>query len=148
MPEIITTERISLGARARDWTEAVRASAQLLQRDGSITQQYVDAIFESFAVNGGYMIVVPGVVLAHARPERGAVRTALSVLTLREPVLYDDAAAQQLSVVLTFAAVDDTEHVALLQGLARVLVDSGALELLKTTDDVDAVMSLLAVAGK
>jgi len=140
----ITSERVELGAEVEDWTEAIRRSAAPLVRDGSITPEYVEAIFDSFATNGGYMIVVPGVVLAHARPERGAARTAMSVLTLRDPVPYADDPTRPLSVVLTFAAVDADEHVTLLQHLAQVLVDPEALAVLRSTRDVQAVLALLA----
>lgn len=143
MSSPVTRDRISLQAQADDWTGAIRASADLLLREGCITENYVDAIFASFEKNGDYMIVVPGVVLSHARPEHGALVTSMSLLTLSAPVPFTPSPGKDISVVFTLAARDSNEHLNVMRTLAEVLVDDDALAELTTTTDVERVLALL-----
>jgi len=139
----MTADRMALQAAVPSWDAGVRASSALLVRDGFVTPAYVAEIFAGFAANGSAMVVAPHVVLAHARPEHGAVRTGLSLVTAVEPVPLAGDAAIPLSVFFTFAAVDAVEHLALLQRLARVLVDETALAVLRTSADTDRVLGML-----
>lgn len=143
MASSVPHHRVRLQEEAEDWTAAIRASAELLRADGCITGEYVDAIFESFATNGDYMIIVPEVVLAHARPQNGALETGLSLLTLRTPVPYTPSPEKTITAVFTLAAADDDAHLALMRGLAEVLVDDGALARLLGSSDVDEVVTIL-----
>jgi len=136
-------ERIVLQASVSDWKQAISQGAEMLIKDGVITPDYLAAIFDSFAQNGSYMIVMPGVVLAHARPGFGALGNGMSVLTLREPVLYDDDPNNPISVIITFAAVNADEHIDLIQRLAKVLIDDAALNQLKNSANTAEVMQIL-----
>lgn len=143
MRPLISPGRIRLQLEAEDWTQAVRESAELLLRDECITPEYVEAIFTSFDTNGDYMIVVPEVVLAHARPESGARETGISLVTLSCPVLYRDDLDKPITVIFTLAASDPERHIEIMQTLAGVLVDSEAVRQIKSSGDVDAVLRLL-----
>lgn len=143
MKPLITPDRIRLQVEVDTWSQGVRESAELLLTDGCITGEYIDAIFTSFETNGDYMIVMPEIVLAHARPEFGALQTGISLLTLRHPVLYRDDAAKPISVIFALAAADPDKHIEMMQALAMVLIDDESTHRLKTSEDVDAVLGLL-----
>jgi len=121
----------------------VRDSAALLLADGCITPGYVDAIFASFVTNGDYMIVMPEILLAHARPEAGALATGISVVTLNRPVLFRDDVAKPITVIFTLAAADASEHLTMMQHLAVILVSSEATRTIKSSRDVDTILDLL-----
>ncbi|MGV8972406.1 MAG: PTS sugar transporter subunit IIA [Rhodoglobus sp.] len=144
MRPLITSGRIRLQQEAGDWTQAVRDSAALLLADGCIAPEYVDAIFASFVTNGDYMIVMPEIVLAHARPESGALVTGISLVTLNRPVLFRDDVAKPIVAIFTLAAADAKEHIAMMQHLALILVDSEATQTIKSSRDVDTILNLLA----
>ena len=144
MGPLITPGRIRLQQDAVDWTQAVRESAGLLLADGCTTSEYVEAIFASFETNGDYMIVMPEVVLAHARPESGALATGISLVTLRRPVLFRDDVTKPISVIFTLAAADASEHIKMMQHLAMTLVDSEASQTIKSSSDVETILGLLA----
>lgn len=147
MPSPLTRDRLSLQADADDWIEAIRTSADLLYASGCVTSDYVEAIFKSFEVNGDYMIVVPEVVLAHARPECGALETGLSLLTLRKSVPFTPSPGKGITAVFTLAARDNDEHLDLMRSLAEVLVNDDALEELLTSGDIDTVMDILTLGS-
>jgi len=144
---LITQDRVRLQVEVDDWTQAVRQSAELLLKDGCITAEYVEAIFTSFDTNGDYMIVMPGVVLAHARPESGALKTGISLMTLRHPVLFRGDIDQPISAVFAMAAGDPGEHIEMMKSLTEVLIDVEATRQIKSSSDVDAVLRLLVPAA-
>lgn len=131
---LIPLSRIRTQVEACDWRDAIKQSAQLLVCDGIITAEYVAAIFESFDANGNYMIIVPGVAIAHARPEKGALSTGLSLVTLRSPAIFDSANGTELSVIFTLAATSNSEHLEAMQTLAELLMDDKRLSTLKVAE--------------
>ena len=140
---LLPTSRLILQAPPSPWRDLVRQSADLLQRDAIITDNYVEAIFASFARNGNYMVIVPRVLLAHARPEEGAVGTGLSLITTSEDVPLGDDAGVPVRLFFTLAAADSSEHLDLLARLADVLVDEASFQELLTTNDSDRVLQMI-----
>lgn len=82
---LLTSDRIEFCDEPLEWEAAVRRVARPLLTSGDITTGYVDAMVTSVAEGGTYIDLGFGVALAHARPESGALRTALSLLRLKEP---------------------------------------------------------------
>lgn len=142
MTTLLPASRITLGASAEDWKDAISQSAALLERDGVIDRRYVEAIFESFEKNGDYMIVVPEVVLSHARPEHGALSTGLSLVTLAQPAIYSPSPERTITAVFTLAATDHEQHLKVMQALAELLIDDEALRTLLSARAKDEVLSL------
>ncbi len=145
MDPLLTRSRIRLGATATDWTLALRESAALLEADDIVGPEYTEAILESFAKNGDYMIVVPEVVLSHARPEHGARRSGMSLLTLADPVVYTPRPDKTITAVFTLAATDEEQHLEVMQALAEILIDDDSLHTVLTSR---APAELLALFGQ
>jgi mannitol/fructose-specific phosphotransferase system IIA component (Ntr-type) len=141
--KLLTTSRVILQAGPEPWSDLVRQSADLLQRDGIITADYVEAIFASFARNGNYMVITPKVLLAHARPEEGALGTGLSLITTSEDVALGDDTSVPVRLFFTLAAADSSGHLDLLARLAEVLVDKASFQELLTTTDADRVLQMV-----
>lgn len=140
---MISSDRVQLQEQPRPWQSLVRDSAALLEQAGITSPAYTDAIFESIERNGDYMVVAPGVLLAHARPEHGALGTGLSLITVQEPVPFNDNPAKPVQLFFTLAATDADTHVALLSTLAMVLVDDALSAELMGSADVDRVIAIL-----
>jgi PTS system ascorbate-specific IIA component len=105
---------------------------------GAVEDRYVDAAVAAVETQGPYMVLAPGVALAHARPEDGAVALGLSVAVLAEPVSFGHPTNDPVDVVLAFGSPDRDQHVGLLAALARQL-RAGLLDDLRTAaGDEDA----------
>jgi PTS system ascorbate-specific IIA component len=127
---------------AADWAAAVDAAAQLLVEAGAATPAYAARGGENLREQGPYVVLAPGLALAHARPEDGARALALSVVTLDPPVAFGHPTNDPVSVVLAFASPDRNAHVGLLAALARRLAD-GLGDQLRTAASDDAAVALL-----
>jgi len=124
--------------RAADWRAAIRSALQPLVAVGAVEDRYVEAAVAAVEMQGPYIVLAPGVALAHARPEDGAVVLGLSVAVLAEPVSFGHPTNDPVDVVLAFGSPDRDQHVGLLAALARQL-RAGLLDDLRTaTGDDDA----------
>lgn len=139
----IPVSRVMLQVPPAPWDDLVRRSAALLERDGITSPQYIEAIFASIDRNGAYMLVAPGVLLAHARPEEGAISTGMSLITTSEEVPFVADPTKGIRLFFTLAAADTTAHLALVSRLAEVLVDANAMAELVASTDPDHVRRLL-----
>jgi PTS system ascorbate-specific IIA component len=133
--------------RAEDWRAAVRAASQLLVDVGAAEPRYVDRCIATVEELGPYMVVAPGVALAHARPEDGAVAVGLSAITLREQVEFGHAENDPVDVVFAFGSPDRDQHVGLLGALARRLTEGLADDLRKAGDESEVTRLMEEVAA-
>ena len=68
---------IMLGVHATDWRDAVRIAGRALRLSGSTRAEYSDRMISVIEEFGAYVVVAPGLALAHARPRaRRAPRRA------------------------------------------------------------------------
>lgn len=141
--DLLTRDTVRLGVRASDRADAIDQAGRVLLEAGAIEQAYVDAMHEREGVMSSYM--GEGFALPHGTDEsrRHVNRAAVAFLQFAEPVVWEDD--DEALAALAIAAKSD-EHVGILATLARVLVDEDKAERLRTTDDVDEVLELLAPA--
>ena len=64
---------------ARDWQTAVRIVGAPLVERRAITQNYLERCIGMVDEAGPYIVIAPGLALAHARPGDGALHLSLSV---------------------------------------------------------------------
>ena len=132
---------------AADWAAAIRAACAPLIAAGAISGHYADRCVEIVAKEGPYIVIAPGIALAHARPEDGARGLALSAVTLAEPVRFGHPDNDPVDLVFTFASPDSNAHVGLLAGLTRDLAGGLADVLRHASTDDEATAYLREVVG-
>lgn len=123
---------------ADDWRAAVRAACEPLVDAGAAEPRYVDRCIATVEELGPYMVVAPGVALAHARPEDGALALGLAVATLQNAVEFGHEENDPVDVVFAFGSPDRDKHVGLLGALARKLIAGLADDLRNATDEEEA----------
>lgn len=131
-----------VGLTAGSWQEAVRASCRLLLAGGAVEERYVERCVEIVDEQGPYIVIAPGIALAHARPEDGACALGLAVTTLSEPVEFGHPENDPVDVVFAFSSPDREQHVALLGLLARAIA-GGLDERMRAVADATAAKSAL-----
>jgi PTS system ascorbate-specific IIA component len=143
LAEHLTEDLIQLRVVAPDWRAAVRAAGELLVRNGKCEAHYIEAMIEAVEEMGPYMVLAPGLALAHARPEDGVLDMGISLVTLDPPVEFGSEANDPVSLVIAFGGVDHKSHIALLADLARFLEDEERREDLSRALDVDEVLQAI-----
>lgn len=140
---LIDPTTLELQVEPAPWRDLMARSAAVLKDQRIVSDNYYPAILDSLARNGAYMLVAPRVLLAHSRPEAGALGTGISLITTREDVLLQDNPAQPVRLFFTLAANNNQAHLELLAHLATVLVDQALLDELMTSTDPARVATII-----
>lgn len=140
--KILTKDFVRTGVSARDWKEAIHEGVKPLLEKGYIEERYEEAILENFKELGPYMVIAPGVVLSHARPENGVVQMGMSIVNLLEGVKFGHETNDPVYLVITLAASDNSSHLELLRELMGILMEDTKLHTLKFEKDLQKVLAL------
>lgn len=135
---------IVLQARADDWRDAVRLAGDALVDSGCATAEYTDAMIRMVDDHGPYIVIAPGLALAHARPGPEVRRDGLSVVTLHTPVAFGHAHNDPVRVVVGLAVHAPDAHLTSVAALANVFNDSSAIAAIAdatTRDEVRAILT-------
>ena len=119
--------------------KAIRASGQLLVEHGAVDPSYVDAMLERDREQSVYMGM--GVAIPHGTNEaKGSVKkTCVTLHQYPGGVLWGDEKAY---LVFGIAGTDG-EHLQVLANVAKALEDESVIEKMRTTTDVDWLLSVL-----
>lgn len=131
LSKLLNHDTIRTCVECRDWQEAVRIGAHLLVAKNSLEERYVETIIDNHQKFGPYMVIAPGIVLAHARPEDGVLQLSMSLITLQHPLMFGNFTNDPVKIVITLGAKDADSH---LEALTQLM------ELLSNEKDMDKIM--------
>lgn len=114
---------IRVSVPAADWREAVTAAGEALASTGAATAAYTAEMIATVEEFGPYIVIAPGIALAHARPSPAVLRAGMSIATLARPVAFGHDTNDPVSLVVGLAAPDEQGHVEALATLAEFLID-------------------------
>jgi len=134
---------ISIGLRVDDWRDAVRAAGGALERSGATTADYTERMVGVIDEFGAYVVIAPGLALAHARPGDDVLTEGLSVVTLAEPVAFGHPHNDPVAVIVGLAVTSSDEHVHFVAELANVFNDEQVIPELARATDAAGIRSLL-----
>ena len=135
---------ISVRATASNWKQAIELAGNALVTSTRTTTQYTEAMVQAFEELGPYMVIAPGIALAHARPSEAVLGTGLSLITLSEPVVFGSEANDPVRLVIGLAAVDHDSHIDLMAALSDLLMDVMKVNMLLQAENIEQVRELLS----
>lgn len=144
LSDLIRKETIALGLEVNDWQDAVRKAGQLLINDDSITEEYVDGAIENVKELGPYIVITKGIALPHATNKVGVNRTAMSLITLKNPVNFGNKNNDPVDTVFMLATTDSTSHLGALQDLSEFLGDEEFLNILRHDTTIEKILAFIA----
>lgn len=134
---------IHLLVSATNWSEAIDFAGQALVRSGRSTDEYTKAMIQAFQELGPYMVIAPGIALAHARPSKEVISTGLSLVVLNEAVEFGSERFDPVRIVFGLAALDHDGHIDLMAGLSELLLDESKVNMLLQSENEREVRRLL-----
>ena len=137
---------IVLGADAATWRDAVTLAGEALAASGAARPAYAAEMIRMIEEHGPYVVIAPGLALAHARPGPEVISDGISIVTLREPVYFGHPHNDPVSVVLGLAVAKPDEHLAAVAAVANVFNDSSAIADLTAATSVADVQRIMGVA--
>lgn len=149
LSQLLPIEAIRIGASAADWRAAVRVAGDALVASQATDPAYTDEMIKVVEELGPYMVIAPGIALAHSRPSPAVRHAGVSLVTLARPVAFGHKANDPVRLVVGLAAPDEEGHVTALATLADYLSDEGRREaLIGAVDPIEVRRLILAFEGQ
>lgn len=142
---LIENNSISLQCEAKDWKDAIKIGTDLLEKSGAITEEYYKAIIDNTQKYGPYYIIVPGVAMPHARPESGVKKDSFSLVTLKEPVVFEiDGEKEEVYILVTLAATSSENHneFGIVQ-VANLFEEEENVEKIRSANNIEQILNLI-----
>lgn len=133
---------IRVGAVALDREHAIEMAGELLVASGRSTPAYTESMIEAVLENGPYIVIAPGVALAHGRPSEAVLEIGLSLVTLAEPMVFGNQANDPVRLVLGLCATDHNSHIDIMAELATFLGDVDSVNSVLNAVDSDQIRLL------
>ncbi len=133
--DIIAEANIDLKVSARDWRHAIQIAGGLLVKGGYTTNVYIEEMILAVETLGPYIVVAPGIALAHSRLAPSVLKTGLSLTTLVEPINFGSEENDPVSIVFALCATDSNKHIQIISRLVEFLDDAKNLEFLTQCAD-------------
>jgi PTS system ascorbate-specific IIA component len=134
---------IALQFAAADRTAAIAKSGDLLVASGRTNDAYTSEMLRAVEDHGPYIVIAPGIALAHGRPSAEVLETGISLVTLAEPVVFGHSSNDPVRLVLGLAAFDHDSHLGMMRELAYALSSPATVNSLLNAVQTEQVRAAL-----
>ena len=121
---------IKLQQSCLSWRESFELAGAGLVDSNRTTSEYTQEMIQAFEELGPYMVIAPGIALAHGRPSASVLETGLSLVTLSTPIEFGSQSNDPVSLVIGLAATDHDSHIDLMAALSQLLMDEEKVTIL------------------
>ena len=126
-----------------DRSAAIELAGELLVASGKAKKSYVQSMLEAVEKFGPYIVIAPGIALAHGKPSEDVIETGLSLLVLESAIEFQHSQNDPVQLVFGLAATDHDSHIELMADLAQFLSDHERVNSLLTCSDSSQIRALL-----
>lgn len=125
-----------------NWEDAIKQAAQPLVANGTVGDDYVQAMIDVVKDQGPYINIGPEIALAHSRPRASVKHIGLALMKTNQDV---NLVSKDHPVKLWFvlAATDSNSHLSVIQELSQVLMDPEKQKALLAAQSVDDILDVL-----
>ena len=126
------------------WRESFELAGAALVESNRTLEGYTQEMIQAFEELGPYMVIAPGIALAHGRPSASVIETGLSLVTLSTPIEFGSATNDPVSLVIGLAATDHDSHIDLMAALSELLMSEDTVNSLINASNESEVRSYLS----
>lgn len=141
--DVLKDENIIINAEAKNWVDLINIVAQPLVEKEVITKGYVQSMINSVKELGPYIVIGKNIALAHARPEDGANKLGLSVVTVKNPIKFGHSENDPVKIIFCLSAIDSFSHLNIMKHLVELLNDGDKVKRLIEVQTKDEIKDLL-----
>ena len=141
--DYLNNRTVQLKVEASDRIDAIRKAASSLVRENKISEKYVDNMIAALDEYGPYIVLIPGIALAHAEPCSEVYEESMSMMTLKNPVKFGHETNDPVHTVFVLASNEKFKHMEVLMSISKLLMKEEFIELLQTCEDVDELLTYI-----
>ena len=128
LTDILPLENIKIEKYMNNWEQAVFEAGKILENNGYIKEQYIYEMIEKIKELGMYMLIGEGIILPHADIGENVIKTGISYLQLKTPVLFQNI---EIKHIFALASCDKKEHIKGLLELKENIDEKNLKEILE-----------------
>lgn len=141
---IVNEKAVICGLEVDNWEDAILKGGRVLTEKGAASQEYLENIVRKCKENGPYIVVAPGMAMPHARPEEGALALGYGIVTLKNPVSFNDPDNDPISLLIFMAAPSVKEHnEEAVSQIADLLDEEEVVEAIINASEASEIISIL-----
>lgn len=125
--ELLREDMIEIEEASMPWREAMHRAAAPLEDQGYISAEYIKKSIQNVEEYGDYIVVSQGVALAHAGREHGVYKDGLSLLVIKEGVIFTES-EDPVYLLFCFACVGEEEYLELIKRIIQLGRAEGKIE--------------------
>lgn len=129
---IFLTKCVAVNCHAETWQEAIRIAGMLLPDNGNSKEQYIQEMIRCVEENGPYIVIAPGIALAHAAPPAPDIPFSASMACFTPPVVFHSKDNDPVWCVIALQATNQEEHTKKLFRIMNLACNMEFRELTKT----------------
>ena len=142
--ELFTEKNVELDMIAEYPEDIIRAGGNLLLKNGSVREGYIDEMLNSYEKLKAYMVISPGIALPYARPDSSVIKSGISFIRLKNPVYFGHPENDPVTLVFSIAGTSGDNHIELIQSLSEILFDKNIVNSLYTVKNKEDFLKLLS----
>ncbi|MGL4382638.1 MAG: PTS sugar transporter subunit IIA, partial [Bacilli bacterium] len=132
--QILKPKYIKYVKEIKTWQDAMHQSASILQSYGYIKETYIKQAIENVIKYGDYIIISDEIALAHASKDAGVLKNGLSLLVIKDRVIFQEGKVVRL--LFTFACSDDIDYNTLFKEIIDLGHDKNLLAQITSTNNI------------
>lgn len=142
--DFIKKDNIRLNLNCKDFEDVILQGTKPLEEKGFVTHKYGLGIINKLKEFGAYMVIAPGICLAHADLSNEITKSCMSFINLKYPIKFNSEFNDPVKIVLTFASLDKEIHLNALLEFMDVINNPQDLDRLKKTSSKDEVLEIFS----
>jgi mannitol operon transcriptional antiterminator len=139
----LSPEDILLDKNVTDWKEAIATAAKPLIKKQKITENYVQCMINNVVKYGPYIVFAPGVAIAHANSQDGALEFGISLLRLSTPINFGHKENDPVDIIVAFSLDNAEKHKAILFCMMNIFCNKEALKEVRNAKTRKKVIDIL-----
>lgn len=92
---------------------------------------------------GPYIVIGPSIALAHARPEDGTKKLAVTITTLATPINFGNPDNDPVKIIFCLAAIDNYSHLNVMKAIVQLINDQQKVDQLAKQTDLQTFKQIL-----
>jgi PTS system ascorbate-specific IIA component len=140
--ELFRKDALYIERSPQSWQDAIRITGKLLLDAGSIEESYIQAMIDAVNELGPYIVIAPGIALAHAAASVGVLKNDMVLLVFKEPVLFN-CDNDPVHLMIGLCAIALGSHRDHLKNLSALLDDEEVINGFLSCEDIDQLYALV-----
>lgn len=142
--EFVEKKHVKFAKEAKNWREAVRMSCEVLEKDGTVEDNYKEDIIACIEKYGPYIVIAPNIAMPHSQEgAKGVHKTAVAFMKLDKPVSFEPGNPElDAQLFFTLASCDSEQHLNNMQRLSELLSNEELVKELASVENEEQLLTL------